>query len=557
SKAIPHYVEVLKRTPEDYRSYYNLGTAYWNTHQSSLAISSYEKALEINPHYEEALNGLAHIYFTLNETQRAVDLLDKAFKYTQKPQYLLKKALTLPIIYPTSKAVEEWRNHQWGTLQTVNKLSFTLQDPLKDIGLTNFYLAYQGQNDKAHQQLLGEILAKALPQMPYTDRNKKNSLASKTNQPIHHVRTQKPYRIGVISKFLYENHTITKLYQPLLDQLNRDEFQPIYFVINSSQAQTTPLKPSHGDPLIVLSPSDLEKNRHCILEEDLDLLFYLDIGMDPTTYFLAFSRLAPVQCTTWGHPSTTGIPTLDYFITHPTFEVSSDNCKSPKDCYTETPVLMNLLNTCYQQPKKPLKSFQRETFGFSEEQHLYICSQSLFKIHPDFDAVLEGILQQDPQGLILFLEGPHPEWGKALQKRWAQTLPQVHQRIGLLPRLSPSEFIGFQEMADVLLDSFPYSGGSTTMEAVALGVPVVTLENAYAKGLISCAVYRQMEVTECIAPSPQEYVEKALRLANDKAYRNKIKSKLLEAAPKIFNTKEATKELETLLKKMIDETLIQ
>jgi protein O-GlcNAc transferase len=556
SEAIPHYKEVLKRTPEDYRTYYNLGTAYWNTHQSSLAISSYEKALEINPCYEEALNGLAHIYFTLNEPQLAVDLLDKAYEYTQKPQYLIKKALTLPIIYPSSKAVDEWRTHQWDTLQTVNQLSFKLQDPLKDIGLTNFYLAYQGRNDKAHQQLLGGILAKALSATPYTARNPKNNLDSKTAQPIHHVKSQKPYRIGVISKFLYENHTITKLYQPLIDHLNRDQFQPIYFVIDSGQAQATPLKPSAGDPLIVLSPSDLEKNRLCVLEQDLDLLFYLDIGMDPTTYFMAFSRLAPVQCTTWGHPSTTGIPTLDYFITHPPLEASSDNDKRPEDCYSETPVLMSLLNTCYQKPEKPMKSFHRESFGFTTEQHLYICSQSLFKIHPDFDAVLEGILQQDTQGVVLFLEGPHPEWGKALQRRWSQTLPQVHQRIQILPRLSPSEFIGFQEMADVLLDSFPFAGGSTTMEAVALGIPLVTLENAFARGRVSSAVYHQMEVTDCIARSPQEYVEKALRLANDKIYRNKIQSKLLEAAPKIFNTKEAATELESLFKQMMDESKI-
>ena len=53
---------------------------------------------------------------------------------------------------------------------------------------------------------------------------------------------------------------------------------------------------------------------------ELDVLFYADIGMDPTTYFLAFSRLAPVQCVTWGHPVTTGIPNIDDYLSSDVFE---------------------------------------------------------------------------------------------------------------------------------------------------------------------------------------------------------------------------------------------
>ena len=51
-----------------------------------------------------------------------------------------------------------------------------------------------------------------------------------------------------------------------------------------------------------------------IEEENLDIIFYPDIGMSAITYFLAFSRLAPVQIVSWGHPETTGIDTIDYFL---------------------------------------------------------------------------------------------------------------------------------------------------------------------------------------------------------------------------------------------------
>ena len=65
---------------------------------------------------------------------------------------------------------------------------------------------------------------------------------------------------------------------------------------------------------VVTLPRNLDLARRQIADQELDVLYYADIGMDPLTYFLAFARLAPVQCVTWGHPVTTGIPTIDYFL---------------------------------------------------------------------------------------------------------------------------------------------------------------------------------------------------------------------------------------------------
>src|ERR1041384_519096 len=74
----------------------------------------------------------------------------------------------------------------------------------------------------------------------------------------------------------------------------------------------------------------------------LDILFYTDIGMDSFTYTLAHSRLAPVQCVTWGHPSTTGIPTIDYYISSEALET-----EGAEQCYTETLVQLRNLPIYY------------------------------------------------------------------------------------------------------------------------------------------------------------------------------------------------------------------
>src|SRR5207237_3541625 len=67
-------------------------------------------------------------------------------------------------------------------------------------------------------------------------------------------------------------------------------------------------------------PAELEAARRAIAALELDVLFYQDIGMEPFTYFLAYSRLAPVQCTSFGHPDTTGVAAVDYFVSSDLFE---------------------------------------------------------------------------------------------------------------------------------------------------------------------------------------------------------------------------------------------
>src|SRR5947199_133897 len=72
---------------------------------------------------------------------------------------------------------------------------------------------------------------------------------------------------------------------------------------------------------VVTVPQDLAAAREAIARLELDVLFYQDVGLEPLSYFLAFSRLAPVQLTSFGHPDTTGIPNLDYFLSSSSYEL--------------------------------------------------------------------------------------------------------------------------------------------------------------------------------------------------------------------------------------------
>ena len=109
--------------------------------------------------------------------------------------------------------------------------------------------------------------------------------------------------------------------------------------------------------------------------------------MEPITYTLAFSRLAPVQCVTWGHPVTTGIPTIDYFISSEALESEESD-----QHYTERLVRLKTPAIYYYRPETPTSLKDRAAFGLPESGALYMCPQSLFKLHPSFDEILAGTL---------------------------------------------------------------------------------------------------------------------------------------------------------------------
>jgi predicted O-linked N-acetylglucosamine transferase (SPINDLY family) len=290
---------------------------------------------------------------------------------------------------------------------------------------------------------------------------------------------------------------------------------------------------------VVSLPRKLEDARVLIAREELDVLVYTDIGMEPLTYFLAFARLAPVQCVTWGHPVTTGIPTMDYFLSSIHLETAEADGH-----YTETLVRLDRVNTCYREPRLTTPARSRADFGLGEDAHLYVCTQTLFKFHPEFDAILGQILRGDPEGRVVLIEGQLGHWMQLLNDRFRRTIPDVAGRIVVLPRLSQEDFLHLQALADVLLDTLHFGGGNTSYEALAFGTPIVTLPGPFLRSRITYACYRQMGVLDCIAEDPGEYVRIALRLGTDRPWRDSVRSRILDRKHLLYEDDAAVQELE-------------
>ena len=104
---------------------------------------------------------------------------------------------------------------------------------------------------------------------------------------------------------------------------------------------------------------------------------------------------------------------------------------------------------------------------------------------------------------------------------------QVMDRTTILPWLQDGDFINLIAVSDVMLDTTHFSGYTTSLEAFAVGTPVVTLPGEFQRGRHTLGFYKEMGLMDCVAASREEYVDLAVRLGTDTAFRETITGKIL------------------------------
>ncbi|HEY6564368.1 MAG TPA: hypothetical protein VIY86_07710, partial [Pirellulaceae bacterium] len=279
-----------------------------------------------------------------------------------------------------------------------------------------------------------------------------------------------------------------------------------------------------------------------IADLELDLLFFADVGMDSLTYSLVFSRMAPVQCATWGHPVTTGSPTMDYFVSSELLEIPEADAH-----YTEKLARLPSLGTHYQRPRMSSLLKVRADFGLPDDRHLYLCPQTLFKFHPEYDNLLADILRQDPQGELVLLEGRVAAWTNRLRDRFARTMPDVLSRVRFLSAQANADFLQLISLADVMLDPIHFGGGNTSYEAFAMGTPIVTLPGPYLRSRITLALYKKMGLTDLAVDSSEDYVRTAVRMACDEDFRLRQRQLIRDNAEVLFEDNQEVRDFQRFL----------
>jgi len=497
-----------------------LAAALLDANRADNALRWYHRILEIEPANAEALLCLA----MLREDDSVEE--GRAFmdRYVQtRPQDAagrLRRALMLPAIAESSEHIERIIQRLDEELHDILDARFApVREPAFEVGATPFFLAYYGRNPRP---LIAKV-ARACRSVYPTETSCRRKLFAHS----------KRLRIGFISTYFHE-HSVTKALHGFFADLPRESFEVLVFAIAPRADRWNAIVRSSAERYIEL-PLDPTRVREAITEARLDIAFFMDIGMDPLTYFLAYWRLAPLQVATWGHSVTSGIDTVDYYVSHDPVEIAN-----AQEHYSEKLVrLPGYFMPRYLKPTRPARPPRAR-------KRLYHCPHNLFKLHPDFDAALKAILERDPEAEIVLVDSGRP-WTGQLRNRLRRTLGALESRVRVAPRMTHPEFLRHLMSADVVLDTFYFGGCNLSCDAFALELPIVTLPGLLLPGRFTAGLYEKMGIQGCVARTPEDYVDIALRVGRERGYREAIVEQVKERNEQLFNRPDCGRALGAVL----------
>jgi len=546
-EAVKVYQKAIQLNPKFAGAYHNLGYVFRQQENLEAAVQACQMALRLNPELAEAHYNLATVLQRQGKLPAAIQSYQQALKIN--PQFYEAEfgicMSQIPIIYKSCDEVEMSREkYQQYLRKLVNdyqKLSSTeKQQAAKVVGtLQPFYLTYQGLNDRELQKIYGEMIHQLMacryPQ--YTQ-----PLSLPKLQPSEKIR------VGFVSGF-FRNHSNWKIpIKGWVENLNREQFQLFGYHTSARQDQYTQEAENAFDQFIQ-GPLPLSQWCEQIKVDNLQVLIFPEFGMDPTTIQLGCLRLAPIQITSWGHPETSGLPTIDYYLSSELMEP-----ETAEDCYSETLIQLPNLSIHYTpleiQPQQKTKA----ELGIKEEEIIFWCCQSLYKYLPQHDDVFPQIAQQAKNSKFVFIKhlGDNSE---QITTVFSQRLEKAFRKWGLnyqdyclfLPRLNSSEFAGVTAIADVFLDSIGWSGCNSSLEAIAENLPIVTLPGELMRGRHTAAILNRMGLTQMIATDKQQYIQLAVQLATDNNYRQSLRQLIGENKHKLYQDFAPVQALETFL----------
>lgn len=275
--------------------------------------------------------------------------------------------------------------------------------------------------------------------------------------------------------------------------------------------------------------------------------------MGYTSVLLSNLRLAPIQCTAWGHPLTSGSTSIDYYL--------SGDALEPEDAqehYVETLVRLPKLGICYQKRELPTLQKSKQDFNLPVDKVLYLSCQVACKYLPQYDFIYPEIALRNHNAQFIFIERSLALEGKLLER-----LAGEFEKYGLnsddycvlLPQQSLDDYLMLMMLADVNLDTIGFSGGHTTFDAVACGLPTVTCPGEFMRGRQSYGILKVMGITETIAETLEDYVDIAVRLGLDKTWRQEISDLMKARQDLIFNDVEVVQHLDAFLEEAVQQKL--
>lgn len=554
--AVEAFNHAIKMQPELALAYNNLGQALREQNRFEEAIANYKTGLQYHPYNVDLWLNLALAYEKLYRTDEAHGCYQRILQEhcknfavdspVRKIGILLLEMLKLPTVYKDEEELQLARGFFTGCLNQACTLMQSMPEPLKPdeaaalrwilFLITNFYLSYHQLDDKAlmiqYAQLANRILQAELA--PYLE-------------PLAKRTTEGKIRVGVASAYIGQHHGAKWAYG-WLSNLPADEYEFYIYSLNGKMDEYTQKFASLGTFrwFEFREPNYLSAVKN-IKDDCLDVLLFTDVGMNPASRIISLTRLAPIQCVGWGHPGTTGSPNVDYFISNELMEPENG-----AGHYSESLIKLKQLGLNLEYPSDADVQGTREQFGLPADKHLYGTVQSTFKYLPRYDHVFAEIAKRDESSFFVFVESPVEHETSVFSKRMRESFERqginFDERAKVIPRTSYRGYMELLSVLDVNLDCIGWSGGYTTMDSLAMNLPVVTTAGEFMRGRLCQAMLRVIGLDELIGKNVDDYIDIAVRLGTDRDYRASIVDRIKTSKHQLFEDVECVKELDSLFK---------
>ncbi|AFZ56958.1 O-linked N-acetylglucosamine transferase, SPINDLY family protein [Anabaena cylindrica FACHB-243] len=530
--------------------------AAYTGHRFDLAIKYAELALAINyPNPEvisEVLSHLATFHYELGNFDQGIDISKKICNLAEKTNDFINAYVML--LQGFLRSGGRW----YEALPIIEKYESYLHQLIKEqpnlertriYRLLNctYYLPYIRDTPRENRFLHNQVLQVCQNNIQIYAQEQFNRYSQSHFQRIKTPKKQ--LKIGYLSHCLRE-HSVGWLARWLYQHHNREEFEIYtYFVTYRSHIHDflQDWYEQKSDHVRKLGRDGIEIAEQ-IYQDEIDILVDLDSMTADISCEAMALKPAPIQVTWLGWDGS-GIPTIDYYI--------ADNYVLPEyaqEYYREQ--IWRLPNTYLAVDgfEIGVPTLTRKNLEIPDDAVIYFSAQAGYKRNPDNVRLQMKILKEVPNSYFL-IKDIHKEVGVVRQffEKIAEEEGVSKERLRFLNKV-PSSAIhrANLQIADVVLDTYPYNGATTTMETLWVGIPLVTKVGEQFSARNSYSMMVNAGITEGIAWSDEEYIEWGVKLGKETDFRKNIHWKLLKSrqTASLWNGKQFTCDLENAYKKM-------
>ena len=414
-----------------------------------------------------------------------------------------------------------------------------------------FYLAYQAVNNRDLLKKYGAVCAQWMASLPL---NELKPRATDTS----------PMRIGIVSAYIRDHSVWNAITKGWVNHLDKTVFEVYLFHLGSISDHVT-AQARQSATHFEEGPKGLLNWAQTIAAAHLDALIYPDIGMDTLTTQLASLRLSPVQAASWGHPETTGLPTMDLYISAAGLEPTDAQAN-----YSERLVRLPNLGV-YAEPLMPTVELpDLRSLGLPVDEPLLLCPGNPFKYSPTDDMIwvriAQGLrsatrnrgwkrivsrLQGQVHGRMVFFRSGNDYLDRLFRHRLRRAFDaaklEFDAHVCIIPYLPRSKFFGLMQQSALMLDTVGFSGFNTALQALEAGLPVLAREGSFMRGRLASGIMRRIGLPELVASTDETFIAAAVALAADPAKCRALRDEIAKRRGILFHDLEPVRVLETYL----------